>query len=226
MIFKNDPEPERTEIEARLAEIGALKRDDHFVYKSGKHGDTYFNKDDVLVDTCVIAAISWHIVNNIATFNRNEVVIAGPAMAGIALAHRVSDAAMRRRWTNIYRTIYADKVGDDFAFKRGYAEYLSDATVVVIEDVLTTGSSVRSVIQQVRLHGGEVVAVGAMCNRGGLTAEALGVRELYAFLNLHLPQHEASSCPLCAAGKPINTALGHGRVFVSQFGQPAPSCLK
>ncbi len=222
MIFMSDPEPQRMEIEARLADIGALKRDDHFVYASGKHGDTYFNKDDVLVDVRTTAAISWHIVSNIAALNRNEVVIAGPAMAGIALAHRVADAAMRRRWQNTYRVIYADKVGDGFAFKRGYAEYLSSATVVVVEDVLTTGSSVRKIIQLVRSHGGEVVAVGAMCNRGGLTATSLDVRGFYAFLNIDLPQYEAHICPLCAAGKPINTDYGHGRAFVEAHGQPTP----
>ncbi len=53
----------------------------------------------------------------------------------------------------------------------------------------------------------------------------LDVRDFYAFMDIDLPQYEASICPLCAAGKPINTDYGHGRAFVEEHGQPIPFAL-
>ena len=212
-----DPPP-REFIDQRLSDKQVLKRDGHYVYASRKHGPDYFAKDVALCDPWLAAALGFDLAAHLIT--TDGLIIVGPATAGIALAHHVSDAAARRRPGVDYLTLYADKEGDRFVFKRGYDRLVKDRLVVVVEDVGTTGGSAKQVVEVVRRHGGNVVAVGLICNRGRLTAETFGVKNFYAFLELDLPQYPALDCPLCLEGRPISTELGHGRDWVERFGQP------
>jgi orotate phosphoribosyltransferase len=88
----------------------------------------------------------------------------------------------------------------------------------VVEDVLNTGGSVRQAVAAVRAAGGEVVAVAALCNRGGVTAADLGVPAVVALVELSLDSWDAPACPLCRDGVPIDTRIGKGREFLSASG--------
>ena len=65
--------------------------------------------------------------------------------------------------------------------------------MLVVEDIVTTGGSVRQTVSAVRAAGGEVTMVTALCNRGGITAADLGVRALSALVTLSLDSWEAAS---------------------------------
>lgn len=107
-----------------------------------------------------------------------------------------------------------------FVVKRGYDKKISGKKVLVVEDVLTTGNSVRKVIKAVLKLGCEVVGVGAICNRGAVTLEDVGVSNLFSCVNIKMEAYEPDQCPECATGKPINLELGHGKAFVEKYGQP------
>lgn len=118
---------------------------------------------------------------------------------------------------SIYRgeTIYRDT--GKFVIKRGYDRLITGKKVLIVEDVLTTGGSVKKVVEAVRAIGGEVVAVAALCNRGGVTAEAIGgVPELFSLINLNLEMFEEAECPLCAQGVAINTNVGKGKEYLAK----------
>jgi orotate phosphoribosyltransferase len=72
--------------------------------------------------------------------------------------------------------------------------------VLIVEDVVTTGLSVREVIDVVHATGAQVVGVGAIVVRG--TAE-FGVPTV-ALLHMPLESYDSSECPLCAAEVPID----------------------
>ncbi len=71
-------------------------------------------------------------------------------------------------------------------------------TVVVVEDVITTGGSTREVIQVVREWGGRVLAVGSLVDRSAGRV-GLGVPQA-SLLRLVFPTYAAFDCPLCAGG--------------------------
>jgi orotate phosphoribosyltransferase len=77
---------------------------------------------------------------------------------------------------------------------------------------------VREAVAAVRAAGGQVVAVAALCNRGGLTAADLDVPVLRALMELSLESWEASACPLCRDGVPVDTEVGKGREFLAARG--------
>ena len=87
--------------------------------------------------------------------------------------------------------------------------------VLVVEDIVTTGGSVRQTVAAVRTAGGQVTMVTALCNRGGVTAADLGVPVFSALVTLSLDSWEAASCPLCRDGVAVNTDVGKGREFLA-----------
>jgi len=129
-----------SEILKILHNTGAIIRDDHFVYTSGKHGSSYVNKDAIYPHTKVISNLCLEIAKRFAKSNI-EVVIA-PAIGGVILsqwtAHHLSRLTKRK-----VLGIYAEKGDDKFIIKRGYDKLLNRKNVLVVEDVINTGGSAR-----------------------------------------------------------------------------------
>jgi orotate phosphoribosyltransferase len=70
---------------------------------------------------------------------------------------------------------------------------------LVVEDVVTTGGSVREVLDVVRRAGARAVAVGIIVRR---EPTDFGIPSL-ALLDLPVTSFEPAECPQCAAGLPI-----------------------
>lgn len=195
-------------------DVGAIITSDHIVYTSGNHGDTYVNKDAVYVYPMKISMLCLSIAKQFQSYGV-EVVIA-PAVGAVIIsqwvAYHLSVITGRR-----VLGVYADKNDGTFTIKRGYEKLIPGMNVLVVEDILTTGGSAKSVVEVTRAIGGNVVGVGVLCNRGGITTEDLGnVPHLYATANLKLQQWKEDDCPLCAQNIPVNTVLGKGTEFLAR----------
>jgi orotate phosphoribosyltransferase len=204
----------QSEILTILGNVGAVITDSHLVYTSGKHGSTYLNKDALYPHTSETSQLCRLFAERFAG-DHVDVVIA-PALGGIILsqwtAHHLSQHNNRE-----VLGLYAEKIEGtkDFVIKRGYDKLLAQKKVLVLEDVLTTGGSVKKVIELVRTLGGHVVGLGVLCNRGGITQEDVGnVPKLEALVTIKLEAWDPEECPLCTQGVPINTSVGKGREFV------------
>ena len=66
----------------------------------------------------------------------------------------------------------------------------------MVDDVLTTGGSIRDVIDAVRREGGEPTGVGVLVDRSGGRAD-FGL-PFFACVALDLPTYPPDDCPLCA----------------------------
>lgn len=185
---------------------GALIRNSHIIYTSGRHGGAYVNKDGLYPHTGHTSALCREIAERLRTVDAQVVV--APALGGIILsqwvAHHLS-ALTGREWL----AVYAEKEGESFALRRGYDALVRGRKVVVLEDILTTGISVKRVVEMVRANGGTVQAVAALCNRGGVSAADIGgVPRLEALFSINLESWEERDCPLCARGVPFNQSVG------------------
>ena len=193
---------------AILTEARAIVTDSHIVYTSGKHGSAYVNKDAVYPNTARVAELCRFLADAAAP-HRPEVVC-GPAMGGIILA----------QWTGNHLglpAVYAEKSPDGgMTLRRGYDKLVAGKRVLVVEDVLNTGGSVREAVGAVRAAGGDPVVVAALVNRGGVTAADVGVPALVALLEVELDAWDAATCPLCRDGVPVNTDVGKGREFLAK----------
>lgn len=113
-------------------------------------------------------------------------------------------------------SVYTEKTPEKLQiFTRGYENVVKGRKVLVIEDLTTTGGSVRKVVESVRAAGGNVVEACVMVNRDTklVTSESIGAP--FSSLGvLEVPSYDASECPLCKKGVPVNTKIGHGKKFV------------
>jgi orotate phosphoribosyltransferase len=203
-----------------LRSVGAIITGSHVVYTSGKHGSAYINKDAVYPDTMETSMLCNEIAGRFERFDVDSVI--APAIGGVILSQWVAYHLTRLNVENGNSSkkvfgVYAEKDGNgDFVIKRGYDRFINGKRVLVVEDILTTGGSVKKVIEAVRAVGGSVVGLGVLCNRGGITPEDIGgVQELVPLLNFKLDSWSPLDCPLCKSNVPINTEIGKGREFLA-----------
>jgi orotate phosphoribosyltransferase len=200
-----------------LRQAKAVVVDDHFVYTSGLHGNAYVNKDAIYPHTVYVEMICEEFA--IRFFNSDVQVVVGPAMGGIILSNRTAHQLHDFSGIKV-PGIYAEKSADgaEFVIKRGYGAFIPGKRVLVVEDILTTGGSVRKVVNAVRALGGNVVGVGAICNRGGVSASDVGdVPKLECLIDVKLDSWNPQDCPMCKAGIPVNTELGKGREYLASL---------
>ncbi len=169
----------QTDIFNLLASVGALITNDHLVYTSGRHGSSYVNKDALYPHTAATRAVCGVIAQFYAQANIE--VVAGPTVGGVILAqwtaHQLSELNSRE-----VLAIYAEESSVDGekqrVLRRGYDSLVVGRRVLVVEDILTTGGSARLVVEAITAAGGIVVGVGALCNRGAVTALQVGAPPL------------------------------------------------
>ena len=194
-----------------LAQHGAVYKDQHFVYKSGMHGPHYINPDAFSPDVTFLNSCCQRIAQQ---FNGERVdVVVSAAVGGIPTGVLV---ALNLTYETAFpvQHVWGDKEGDDFIFERaGFADKVRDKRVLFVEDLLNQGNTTKKVIALVRESGGEVVGAAAICNRGGATAESLGVPRFEPLSEVQFEAIEAADCPLCQGMVPIVSNIGHGAEF-------------
>lgn len=198
---------------AALKRMGAVHKG-HFVFTSGQHSDTYVNNGAVCTDPHELQIVTKPIAEHF--LNRGIECVIGPAEAAIAIAQWVA------WWMNELqeasqpkvRAVYASKSGESFIFKRQYDTLVARRKCLVVDDLGSTGSSIKKVVDLTRHYSGDVVGAAYICNRGGVTAEQIVVPELFSAATLDLNSWEPEACATsgpCADGTPIRTDLGHGK---------------
>lgn len=204
---------ENEEVEKILRDTGAVVENSHFVYVSGKHSDTYVNKDYVYPHTALVSRIAEIIAEK---YKDSKVeVVAGPAIGGIILSqwvgHHLSKLAGRE-----VLSVYTEKTADNGQiFTRGYGAYVKGKNVLVVEDIVTTGGSVKKVINSIEKEKGKVIAAYAIVNKDPLNINPSFMGAPFDYLTvLGMDVWDEKDCPLCKQGVPINTELGHGKKFL------------
>jgi orotate phosphoribosyltransferase len=173
-----------------LQQTGVLL-EGHFILTSGRHSDRYlqcarvFQYPDYAEEFCQALA---------AAFQEEKIdVCIGPALGGIVIAYETARAGKTR-------AIFAERDQQGvMALRRGFS-IAPGERVLVLEDVVTTGGSVREVIELVRKHGGQVVGVAALVDRSNGQVD-FGV-PFQALISLDVASYDPDDCPLCRQGIP------------------------
>ncbi len=180
-----------TNVEEIFQKSGALLKG-HFLLASGLHSPIYWEKFRVLQFPNYTEQLCRMIVNQ---FREQRIqVVAGPTTGGIILAFEVA------RQLGV-RGIFAEKVGaQERAFRRGFTINPGER-VLIVDDIITTGNSIRQVVTAVTKQGGIVIGIGVLVDRS-----EQGMDFDIPFFSCHraiTPTYLPQDCPLCAAKIPL-----------------------
>lgn len=175
----------RAELEARGAILNG-----HFRLSSGRHSDRFVQKFRILEDPLLVERVARSLADGARALAPTVVVSA--AVGGIVLGYETA------RQLGLFG-IFVEKEDGLPVLRRGFALGSGDRAFVV-EDVVTTGRSVREVLDVVRARGATVAGVGAIVRRAPVD---FGV-ETTALLDLPIESFDPDRCPQCAAGEPIS----------------------
>ncbi len=197
-----------------LENVGAF-RAGHFVYTSGRHGDSYVNKDALYTHTHELSRLCKDIAERFA--GKGIEVVVGPAVGAAILSQWVAYFLTEITGKEVYAT-FADKDGQGgFIVKRGYEKIIVGKKTLVVEDLTTTGGSLKKVVEVARAGGADVVAAVVVCNRGDVAKKDVGEpSEFVSLVSLELESWAESECELCAKNIPVNTDIGHGKEFLAR----------
>lgn len=200
-----------------LEKSGSIFNNSHFVFTSGKHAPRYIDKMALFAHPIYASEMGKLFAEKYKDADIDVVV--APAMGGIILS----------QWTAYYLSkfqnkdilgIYTEKTADSQqVFTRGYDKYVMGKKVLIVEDNVTTGGSVKKVVDAVIKAGGNVVEVCSMTNINPtpetITDEIIGAK-YSALSQLPVVVYDEADCPLCEQNVPINTEHGHGKKYLAE----------
>ncbi len=163
---------------------GALLKG-HFLLSSGLHSSQYLQCARVLENPQIAEQLCKVLACDFKNDNVSAVV--GPAMGGIILAYELARALSAR-------ALFTERESGKMSLRRGFSLSAQDK-VLVAEDVITTGDSVKEVIEAVKASGAEVIAVAALADRSQGKVD-FGAR-CVSLLKLAIENYSPKECPLC-----------------------------
>lgn len=179
-----------SDTETLLKNEGAIL-EGHFKLTSGRHSNLYIEKIRLLQNPLLAKTLCSRLADLITDLDIDCVV--GPAYGGIALAFEVASILDKS-------FVFSQRKDGEMTIRSGF-DLSGIKKAVVIEDIVTTGGSVKEVIQCLRDREIEVSMVGALVDRSGGIVD-FGV-PFVSLLQLDIPTFDPEDCPLCKSGVPI-----------------------
>jgi orotate phosphoribosyltransferase len=200
---------------ALLTEAKAVLENDHFVYISGDHGSGWIDKDAIYPHTERVERLCRDMAGTVRDWGAE--VVCGPATGGLIIAewtgHELGALSI---FVEHDPAASGESLRGRFVLRRGYDRVVSGKRVLVVDDIVNTGLSLRQTAEAVRGAGGQVVGAACLVSRGNVDAAGLGVDRFVYLLEYQIPAWPGAACHLCQAGVPVNTRYAHGREYLAR----------
>ncbi|MBF0281138.1 MAG: orotate phosphoribosyltransferase [Zetaproteobacteria bacterium] len=161
----------------------------HFVLSSGRHSARYLQSALVLEQPQNSTQLAQQLVN-LVQGEAIDLVVA-PALGGLIIGYEVARLLNKP-------FIFTERKEGEMQLRRGFT-IASGARVLVVEDVITTGGSVRECMAVVKACGGVPFQVVAVVDRAPDAEGRFDVPHQTA-ITMQVETYTAEACPLCAAG--------------------------
>ncbi|MBU1078538.1 MAG: orotate phosphoribosyltransferase [Spirochaetes bacterium] len=168
----------------------------HFKLSSGFHSNVYLQCAKVLQFPLLNSLLSTILADR---FKDKKIdVVIGPALGGVTLAYEVAKKLN-------CRGIFAERVTTEedqkvMTLRRGF-EIQPKENVLVVEDVITTGSSVNEIIELVKSNKGKVIGLGGIVDRSGGSIALHS--DQHFLLKVNAQKYTPETCPLCKEKMPL-----------------------
>jgi len=172
------------EVLAEFREAGALLNG-HFILSSGLRSPIFLQKMRVFEEPPRTERFCRALADRIRdAFGQVDLVVS-LAVGGIVPGYETARALG-------CKAIFVERDGDDFALRRGF-DIPAGARVVLVEDIVSTGLSLRECLKVVQDYPGTILGAACLIDRSGGRAE-LGV-PLAALARVDIPAYPADQLP-------------------------------
>ena len=127
----------------------------HFILSSGMRSDTYFQCAKGLQHPKYLMMFSEILCDHFKSFGIEKVV--SPAMGGIVLGTEVG------RQLGV-KTIFCERLEGKMEIRRGFS-IKEREKILIVEDVLSTGGSLKEVMNLIKNYNGDIVGIGVVVDR-------------------------------------------------------------
>lgn len=180
------------EVLPRLRELGAVL-EGHFQLSSGLHSDRYFQCARVLQYPGLAKELGHLLAEQ---FNELEIdFVVSPAVGGMLIGHEVARALGRRH-------LFAERRQERLEIRRGF-EIRKAEQALVVDDVLTRGTSYHELAALVAAHEARATGLGVIVDRRESGVD-LPV-PVASLLRVEVKTYPQDRCPLCGAGEPLDS---------------------
>lgn len=182
-----------------LRRTGAYRTGDHFLLPSGHHAPEFIDKSLVTTEPSFTEGLGAVIAKHFALWPADVVLSTG--LGALILAHCVARALPSRPML-IYATKGVTGPHRRVRLADEFERLVTRGTkVLIVEDLITTGETLKLLIQLVEQMGGSVVGIGCLWQRNS----KIDLRKsVFSLVKRDFPTYDPSSCPLCAQGLPLN----------------------
>jgi orotate phosphoribosyltransferase len=135
-----------------LTEANAILENDHFVYVSGDHGSGWIDKDAIYPHTERIEQLCRDMAEAVRDWDAE--VVCGPATGGLIIAEWIGHAlGILSIFTEHDPAPQGTALRGPFVLRRGYDRVVCGKRVLVVDDIVNTGLSLRQTGEAVRQAG-------------------------------------------------------------------------
>src|SRR5262249_15398652 len=201
---RKDPAAVETEVREKihleiLKRTGAYHANDHILLPSGQHTTEYIEKTLVTTEPSFTEGLGAVIAKHFAQWPVDVVLSTGPG--ALILSHCVARAHPSRPIV-VYGTkgLAAGKrrVTLPVEFQRLIRERTK---VLVVEDLVSSGTTLNLLIDLVEQLGAQVVGVGCLWRRTSVEVDG---KPVFSLVSRDFPTYSPEDCPLCRKGVPLN----------------------
>jgi len=210
-VPRKDPAAVEAEVREKihleiLKRTGAYHANDHILLPSGQHTSEYIEKTLVTTEPSFTEGLGAVIAKHFAQWPVDVVLSTGPG--ALILSHCVARAHPSRPVV-IYGMKGLSGGKRRVTLPAEFQRLLREGTkVLLVEDLVSTGSTLSLLIDLVEQRGAQVVGVGCLWRR---TSVDLDSRPVFSLVSRDFPTYSAEECPLCRRGVPLNEEFVHRR---------------
>jgi orotate phosphoribosyltransferase len=219
-VPRKDPSPVEAEVREKihleiLKRTGAYHANDHVLLPSGQHTSEYIEKTLVTTEPSFTEGLGAVIAKHFAQWPVDVVLSTGPG--ALILSHCVARAHPSRPIV-LYGTKGMAGGKRRVSLPVEFQRLLREGTrVLLIEDLVSTGTTLKLLIDLVEQLGAEIVGIGCLWRR---TSVNLDGKPVFSLVSRDFPTYRATECPLCKKGVPLNEE------FVRRRHNRKPSTVK
>ena len=198
-----------------LKRTGAYHSNDHLLLPSGQHTSEYIEKTLVTTEPSFTEGLGAVIAKHFAQWPSDVVLSTGPG--ALILSHCVARAHPSRPVV-VYGTKGLARGTRHVTLPAEFQRLIRPGTkVLLVEDLVSTGSTLNLLIDLVEQRGAHVVGVGCLWRRTSVELEG---KPVFSLVSRDFPTYPPDECPLCRKGVPLNEE------FVRRRHQRKPSTIQ